>query len=76
MKKKIAVFASVFLSVLFIIGGIYYVKYYNSIKEIKIELEELLEIENRLNKEINFSPTPKLLIEEDYIRNSLNFNNL
>lgn len=48
----------------------------NSIKEIKIELEELLEIENRLNKEINFSPTPKLLIEEDYIRNSLNFNNL
>lgn len=37
MKKKIAVFASVFLSVLFIIGGIYYVKYYNSIKEIKVD---------------------------------------
>lgn len=47
-----------------------------SIEEINAELRELLSLAEQLDKEKNFSPTPKLLMEEDYITDSLNFNNL
>jgi archaellum component FlaF (FlaF/FlaG flagellin family) len=37
MKKKFGVFASICLFALLVAGGIYYFKYYNSIKEINID---------------------------------------